>query len=254
MTKTLTSLAIGGLGAAAVCLGLGWSLAGSDWAADGFWRRSASCGHEAFGWMVHASATASADKAGADSGEPASVTLPFEPGDSFEIRLPANVSYKPGPKAEAVVSGDPVLIRHVRIESGGIGFDSDVDCGRLGPLTVRMTGPAITNWSVRGRSDLDLEGIDQKALRLNVSGSARVVASGAAPEVTLHLSGSSDVALQGLSAKSADVNVSGSGKVQLAAQDEADIGISGSAVVTLHGRPTRLRSNVSGSGRIEDAP
>ena len=63
-----------------------------------------------------------------------------------------------------------------------------------------------------------------------------------------------DANLAGLAAKSVDVKVSGSGKVQIAAQDEADIGISGSGLVRLHGHPARLRTQVSGSARIEDAP
>jgi hypothetical protein len=257
MTRKLASLAIIGLTVAVVCLSLGWTLGGWDPAAHASWRRSwaGGCGRGAPGWLFGAhDANSVTDKSSADAAGPNVVTLAFEPTDSVEIDLPASVSYQPGAKAEAVVSGDPAVIRHVVITGGRLGFDSDVDCSDMGRLTVRLTGPAVTDWAIHGSSDLALSGLDQKALHLRVSGSAHVVANGAAEEVGLKLSGSGDIELQGLMAKSADVAVSGSGKVQLAAKDEADINISGSAVVALHGRPARLRSHISGSGSIEDAP
>lgn len=240
MTRKLASFATVGLTVAAVCLLLGWSLAGSE----GSWGAA---------WWPGSGARCSVGALGA-SGARDSVTLAFEPTDSLEISLPASVSYQPGPKGEAVISGDPAVIQHVRLDGGRLGFDSEVDCGPISRLTVRLTGPAIATWSLHGSGNLDLAGLDQKALHLRVTGSAHVIANGTAPDVSLDLSGSADADLAGLAAKTADIKVSGSGKVQIAAQDEADIGISGSALVRLHGRPARLRTRVSGSGRIEDAP
>jgi len=257
MTRKLASLATVGLTVAIVCLLLGWSLAGSEGSWGASWRQGSGvgCARGALGWFFRAGgASGAADEASPSGGGPGSVTLAFEPTDSLDISLPASVSYQPGPKGEAVIGGDPAVIRHVRLDGGRLGFDSDVDCGSMSRLTVRLTGPAIATWSIHGSSDLDLAGLDQKALHLLVSGSAHIIANGAAQDVSLDLSGSADADLAGLAAKSADIKVSGSGKVQIAAQDEADIGISGSALVRLHGHPARLRTHVSGSGRIEDAP
>jgi hypothetical protein len=257
MTRKLASLATLGLTVAVVCLLLGWSLAGANWNADASWWQGsgARCSRGALGWLFRAGGTSgSADEASPSGAGPGSVTIAFEPTDSLEISLPASISYQPGPKGEAVIGGDPAVIRHVRLDGGRLGFDSEVDCGPVSRLTVRLTGPAITTWSIRGSSDLNLAGLDQKALHLLVSGSAHVIGNGTAQDVSLDLAGSADADLQGLAVKSADIKISGSGKVQIAAQDEADIGISGSALVRLHGHPARLRTHVSGSARIEDAP
>lgn len=244
MTRKLASLATIGLTVAAVCLLLGWSLAGSEGSWGAAWWR---------GPAARCDTVASGGPPGA-GGAGGSVTFAFEPTDRLEISLPASVSYQPGPTGEAVISGDPAVIQHVRLAGGRLGFDNDLDCQPGSRLTVRLTGPAIAAWSIHGSGDLDLAGLDQKALHLLVSGSAHIIVNGAAQDVSLDLSGSADADLAGLTAKSADVKVSGSGKVKIAAQDEADIAISGSGVVSLHGHPARLRTHVSGSARIEDAP
>jgi hypothetical protein len=255
MTRKLASLATVGLTVAVICLLLAWSLAGSDgsWGASWWEGSGARCSRGALAWLFRAGST-SADEASPSGSGAGSVTLAFEPTDSLEISLPASITYQPGPKGEAVISGDPAVIRHVLLDGGRLGFDSEVDCGPASRLTVRLTGPAIATWSIHGSSDLDLASLDQKALHLLVKGSAHVVANGTAQDVSLDLAGSADADLQGLAAKSADITVHGSGKVQIAAQDEADIDISGSALVRLHGHPARLRTHVSGSARIEDAP
>ncbi|WP_063771193.1 GIN domain-containing protein [Caballeronia sordidicola] len=233
-------------------LALGSSLAGShrddgaSWWRHGRW----GCGSTWFD-RSPASGVNAASPAGTS---PASVTFPFEANDRLDIDLPASVSYQPGPKAEATVTGDSSVISHVRIVDGRLGFDSDLECAPLAHLSVRLTAPSIAAWGIRGNSNLVLSGIDQQKLQLRITGSGHVVASGAVQVVALNVAGSGEAELQGLSARSAEIVVHGSGEVQVAAQDNADVVIRGSGVVKLHGHPAQLHSAISGSGRIENMP
>lgn len=247
-------VALGGL------LALGSSLAGShrisnaSWWRDGGWR----CGPTWINGFNGSSASerrASGVNAMNPAGtSPASVTFPFEANDRLDIDLPASVSYQPGPKAEATVTGDSSVISHVHIADGRLGFDSELGCAPVSPLSVRLTAPSIATWGIRGSSDLVLSGIDQQKLQLRITGSGHVVASGAVQVVALNVAGSGEAELQGLTARSAEIVVHGSGEVQIAAQDNADIAIRGSGVVKLHGHPAQLHSDISGSGRIENMP
>jgi uncharacterized membrane protein len=257
LTKRPALMVVTGLTVAIALLALGGSLAGShrdggaSWWREGGWR----CGPTWFNGVSASDRTASGVNAANPAGtSPASVTFPFEANNRLDIDLPASVTYQPGPKAEATVTGDSSLVSHVRIVDGRLGFDSELDCAPVTHLSVRLTAPSIATWGIRGNSDLVLSGIDQQKLQLRITGSGHVVATGAVQVVALNVAGSGEAELQGLSARSAEIVVHGSGEVQVAAQDSADIAIRGSGVVKLHGRPAQLHSAISGSGRIENTP
>jgi len=188
------------------------------------------------------------------SGQPGTVTLPWDGSDTIAINLPATVQYKPGAKAEAIISGDSGLIRHVRLRNGSLDWDSGFDCYPAEGIVVQLMGPPITTWRLHGATRLELSAIEQDALNLKISGSSRVVATGRAQLVSLDVAGSGKVDLSKLSTRRSVVAIHGSGDAAIAPQDEADIRISGSGVITLHSNPSQIQTHISGSGRIRRAP
>jgi hypothetical protein len=111
-----------------------------------------------------------------------------------------------------------------------------------------------TSVNMAGSSDLKLADIKPDVLRVILHGSSVVTASGAAREVSLESAGSSRADLGGLIAERASLQIHGSGNVDLAPRQDADISVSGSAVVKLHGTVARINSHVSGSGQIKQVP
>ena len=235
MIGKLAFVATAGSISAIVFLALGIGLSGRDWAdARHLWGAMPStCG----------SAVSTRQQ----------VTLSFTATDNLVIDLPASVRYQPGDKAEAVVSGDPALIDHVRMEGGRLGLDCDP--GWLDArLDVSLSGPAISNWKLLGSGDLTLSQINQPQLWLIIRGSGSIAATGTADTVGLNISGSGAARLKDLTAKSAQIDIRGSGDAQVTAQADADVSISGSGNVELFGRPILRRSEIRGSGRIEQMP
>jgi hypothetical protein len=231
MIRKLKFVAAAGLIAALVFLTLGFSLAGRDWALAGNWWRvsQSTCGE-----------TASAN---------AQITLPFTAEDNLAIALAASVRYQPGPKGEAVVSGDAALLDHVRIEGGRLRLDCDP--GWSAPrFDIALTGPAIKSWELLGNTDLSLTQIDQPQLRVSIKGSGSIAASGTAETIRLAISGSGKAALKDLAAKSAEVDIRGNGDAQVTAQVDADVSISGNGNVELFGHPKLRSSDVRGYGNI----
>ncbi|WP_112070114.1 GIN domain-containing protein [Herbaspirillum rubrisubalbicans] len=222
--------------------GASWSrnTQNTQWACGLTWLQRARAGHR----------TAN----GTDGASPGTVTFPFESSDSLDIDLPAVVSYRPGTKAEATVSGDPAVISHVRIANDRLGFDDEIGCIPATHLTLQLTAPSITRWRVNGSGDLVLSDIDQPRLELRIRGSGHIVAKGSVQAVGLNVAGSGAAQLQELSARSAEIVVHGSGDARVAAQDSANITIAGSGAVKLYGHPATQHSTVSGSGRIENVP
>jgi hypothetical protein len=235
MSGKLAFAATAGLAGAAVFLAVGIGLAGPDWInAGGSWIGGQStCGK-----------SISTTK---------EVTLPFSADDSFTIAVPATVRYRPGDKAEAVVSGDSVLVDHLQMKGSRLSLDCDPGWFQS-RLDVAVTGPAIADWKMLGSSDLTLDQISQPALRVDIRGSGSVTATGTAQTVDLRISGSGSGRLKNLTAQSAQIDIRGSGDAEITAQADADVSISGSGDVDLYGHPTMRRSQVRGSGSITQVP
>lgn len=235
MAGKLAFVATTGLIGAVAFLTLGIGLSGRDWAdARQLWGAMPSaCG-----------STASIKQ---------QVTLTFATSDSLTIDLPASVSYRPGNKAEAIVTGDPALIDHVRMEGDRLSLDCDPGWF-ASKLAVSVSGPAITDWKLLGSADLTLSQINQPQLRLSIRGSGSVAATGAVDAVDVDISGSGAARLKELTAKTAQIKIRGSGDAQMTAQTDADVSISGSGNVEISGHPVLRRSEIRGSGRIIQVP
>ena len=197
-----------------------------------------------------------AKKAG--SGESRTVDLAWSGGDAVKIRIPARVRYQLGPKPQASVSGDSELVSHVRMRNGTLEwdtFDPAVDdCFRADSLMVQLSGPPVSAWTLSGSGEVDLSDIKQDNLHITTHGSGTVTASGEVHDVSLEASGSSRADLGRLVTQQASARIHGSAEVDLAPREDADISISGSAIVRLHGAAPRIRSHVSGSGQIKQVP
>ncbi|MBV8908087.1 MAG: DUF2807 domain-containing protein [Sphingomonas sp.] len=134
-------------------------------------------------------------------------------------------------------------VQEASIENAGSGR---ADLGRL--VTQKTTA------NIHGSGNLKLSDAKQDVLRIVMHGSGGVTASGTASEVSLESAGSGRADLGQLIVNRASAQVHGSGNVDLAPRQDADISISGSAVVRLHGPVARINSHVSGSGGIKQVP
>lgn len=231
MTGKLAFVATTGLIGAAVFLTLGIGLSGRDWADA----------RQLWGVVTTACGTTASTKQ--------QVTLPLTTSDSLVIDLPASVRYQMGEKAEVIVSGDPTLLDHVRMEDRRLSLDCDPGWF-ASKLDVSVSGPAITDWKLLGSGDLTLSQINQPQLRLSIRGSGGVGATGVVDAVDVDISGSGTARLRDLTAKSAQITIRGSGDLQMTAQTDADVSISGSGNVEIFGHPILRRSEIRGSGRI----
>ena len=303
MHKRLVSIAVMSLSASAACALVVVLASATDWI-DGDYRS----------WAATARSCAAIPWAKtAGSGESRSADLEWGGSDAVKVNIPARVQYQPGPKAKASVSGDAELVSHVRMRDGSLEWDTTSDCFPAGDLVVRLTGPAVTAWTLNGSGELHLSDIKQDQLRITMHGSGKVTAGGEAHELSLDAAGSGRAEFRGLVTRQttaqirgsgevvfadtkqemlriamkgsggvtasgeardlsldaagsgradlgrlivqqAKARIRGSGDVDLASREDADISISGSAMVRLHGAVAQIHSHVSGSGQIKQVP
>jgi putative autotransporter adhesin-like protein len=258
MTKRLAWIAVVSLGVSAACGSLAALITATAWVGGGDrpWAATTRTCAAVFSATNAGSrrSTGRNDDVSTGDSQPRTVALEWQGGDAVQINIPARVHYRPGPTAQASVSGDAELISHVRMRGGTLEWDTIVNCFSAGDLVVRLTGPAVPAWTLNGSGALDLSDIKQDELRIRMHGSGTVTASGEAHAASLDVAGSSSADLSRLITQQASASIRGSAEVDIAPREDVDISISGSAVVRLHGAVARIHSHVSGSGQIKQVP
>jgi hypothetical protein len=170
-------------------------------------------------------------------------------GSEFDNDISADVQYTQGPgPAKLTVSGPKDAVDHIVLSGSHLTFEGDGDFS--GPVKVTLTAPDVRRFGLSGSGDLSIANYAQDDLQIDVSGSGDVIGAGKAKSVKLEISGDSTVDLGGVTADSAQATISGSGKATIAPTSAADLHISGDGEIDLKTRPTKLTSDVSGSGKI----
>lgn len=225
--RTLSLIAVGGLGVGIASLSLAYAIGGRDLDALGFASRwASSCG---------------------DSSGPRERRLAWDGGDSVELSLPGTVRWRAGEGNDVIVRGAPGVADHVELHGNRLVLSCH---GRSGSLDVTLPGRAFRRIGIAGSGNLVMENVSQPELTLRISGSGSMRTQGSVDRLTVDVSGSGDARLGDLLAKQATLHISGSGKIEASPKDQADVKISGSGDVKLLTRPADLRSKISGSGRI----
>ena len=141
------------------------------------------------------------------------------------------------------------------VTASGESQDVSLDASGSGRADLGKLVSQNTSASIHGSADLKLPDTRQGLLRIVMSGSGVVTASGAAQEVSLDASGSGRADLGRLVADRTSARIHGSTDVDLAPRQDADISASGSAVVKLHGAAAaKINSHLSGSAQIRQVP
>ena len=209
----------------------------NDW--GGHW-----AGHNHWGWSGN-----NGDSYDRDRGPEGTRELAWTGGDTLDVDVPAEITYTQAPGVgKLTITGPQRVLDNLVLRDGHLTFDHNRH--RSGELTIVMTAPAVTRFNVAGTGRLAIVDYKQDKLSIDVSGDTDVSAKGEAKGLSLSMSGSGQTDLAGLKLTDADVDIDGSGEATLAPTGVANINIAGSGDVTLLTRPSKLESNVSGSGAM----
>ena len=238
MVHKLAIIAVIGLSASAVCMGAAAAIGGRE-----FGKSFDGMDFSMFG-----------DRPRCENGGgyPINRTLDWDGSDHAGIAIPGRATYTPGNDDKLHVSGNPVLVPHVRVRDGRVELDCRNWHDSRSDLAITLPGREFKKFSVSGSGNLTLQKVDQMNIELKISGSGSVKADGKVEHAEIRVSGSGDADLGQLKTNIATVRISGSGSSDIAPSDEADIHVSGSGDVNLHSNPKRLETHISGSGRIHN--
>jgi hypothetical protein len=157
-----------------------------------------------------------------------------------------------GPPGPLTITADDNLLEYITTEVRGdtLVLDCRDSCRPRTPIRVTVSTPSLTGAAIAGAGTISVRGLDESKFDASISGSGKIVAEGSAERLVASISGSGSLELAKLAAQQADVRISGSGNADIQAAQELTTAISGSGAVTYHGRPEKLETRVSGSGKV----
>ena len=155
-----------------------------------------------------------------------------------------------GREQSVVVSADDNLVRHVttRVNHSGLVIGTVGSFTTRAPMRVEVTLPALQKLELSGSGVVVATDIRASDLRISLSGSGVLRASGAVDRLDVSLGGSGDAQLNDLRARQARAVVSGSGRIVVQVTDRLDASVPGSGVIVYGGDPPHVHTEVTGSG------
>ena len=238
MVHKLAIVAVIGLSASAVCMGAAAAIGGSE-----FGKGMSGLDLPRFSDLPRC------ENGG---GYPISRTLDWDGSDHAGIAIPGRVTYAPGNDDKLHISGNPVLVPHVRVRDGRVELDCRMGFNGARDLEITLPGREFKKFSIAGSGNLVLQNLNQERLKVTIAGSGNIKADGKVQRTEVHIAGSGDVDMAHVESRETEVHIAGSGNTDIAPSDEAEIHIAGSGDVNLHSNPKKLETHIAGSGRIHN--
>jgi hypothetical protein len=176
--------------------------------------------------------------------------------DAIEFQGDARLEITIGEAAAVTVRGQPNVVSRTQTRVTGNTLYIEVErkewtWGRdRERLTLLIKVPQLRALQVDGGNDVRLDGFKGGESTIEVNGAARIRASGALDQLTVHLDGAGYADLSRLIAKDAKVTVDGVGNVIVNPEESLDATVNGVGAILYTGTPRQVNSSMNGLGTI----
>lgn len=122
-----------------------------------------------------------------------------------------------------------------------------------GRVEIEIPSTRLNTVRVSGSNRVELRNIDRKSFAIRGSGSTVIEANGYADVLEIRMSGSSRIEAPNLVSETAAIRTSGSSKAVVNVSGKLESRSSGSSEIIVHGNPSEISNQSSGSSRIRTA-
>jgi hypothetical protein len=232
MANKFIIIGVSGIALCAVCLAGAATLGG---------RALSNAGFDIGGWGK--------PRCGIDNGgERTLVTrqIAWDGGDTVEADLPTDVHYHMGQGTMVEARGPAGVISQIRVRGGKI----TLACNRSYDLDITLPGKPFRSFVFHGAGDVDLDGIDQPDLKIEIMGAGDITASGRADRLTMTMMGAGDAHMGSLAVNTVNLTMMGAGDAEIAPIERLSLQDMGAGDVTLKHEPKEIDSHIMGGGDI----
>ena len=158
-------------------------------------------------------------------------------GNRVRIRTKNNVNIKPTKSIEVVLYGNQIskfeLAGSSTLRSEGVLENDD-------RIEVVIAGSGDANLSIK-----------TPETKVRIGGSGKVSLEGKTRDSKVNIAGSGDYLSENLMSENVEISIAGSGNARVFASVDLKINIAGSGDVYYTGKPSNVKKNIAGSGRIK---
>jgi len=232
MIRKLFVVFVSGLLVSIALLGSAWTLGGRQ-----------VLQREGHGWHIDFDG----DEA---KGPRATRTLAFDGGKPLTIDGPVQLRFTRGTRSEMTVEGPKPVVDRLHWENGRLTLKGRRSWGD-DDVEVTITAPVLAGLELNGASDVELKGLDQPELSVDAHGAVDLDANGKVRKLVINSRGAGNIDLENVDAEDAVIDVAGVGNVDISASGSVDARIAGAGNISLHRRPRKLTSEISGVGSVD---
>jgi len=162
-----------------------------------------------------------------------------------------NIKFRQG-KAAVKITGDDNLIDFVITEviNDSLNIFIKKSYSSKSPIGINISSPEVESMTISGASHIELASIKLSSLVLNLLGSTDLYADGEVSRLVLNVNGTGDVRSKSLAADFVTINAQGAADIQVTANKELDVTVSGVGDIVFYGKPQKISKKTSGLGEI----
>jgi hypothetical protein len=177
-------------------------------------------------------------------------TMDWDGSDHAGLTIPGTANYTPGSDDKVHASGDAQVLAHLRIRDGKVEMDCRGWQSRVKTITVTLPGRTFRKFQLAGTGKLNLNGLNQPELDIDMAGVGTVTANGKVDDLSIRMAGVSTADFGKVTGRKAKVKMAGVNKAHIAPTEEADVDIAGPSEVTVHSNPPKLDTRIAGPGSV----
>ncbi len=186
------------------------------------------------------------------SGKKATERRALDDFHELTVEIGADITLRAGAGPAVVIHADDNVVPLIVTQKRGdkLTLLASRSFSARQPVAIELSVPHITSVSLEGSGSLDMSGVAEDELVLNIEGSADVTARGRVDNLSAEINGTGDLHLGSLAAKSARVAIEGSGDAEVSVADSLVAEINGSGNIVYSGSPRKVKKEINGVGRI----
>ncbi len=181
-------------------------------------------------------------------------TRPVSGFTGIDFQATGDVSITMGEADTVVIEADENILPFLKTEVIGsqlvISEPANIQISDKNPTRYTITMKKLVDASMSGTGDININGIDADLVKVDLSGTGTITASGKVRTLIASLPGMGFIVCMGLEADTVTADHSGTGEIIVRAEHSLDANMTGVGAINYYGDSANITESVTGYGRI----
>ncbi len=186
------------------------------------------------------------------SGEVLTEIRDVKPFTGISLGLPCEVEIQQAEEQEVTIETDDNILGYILsyVQDGILHINTKNILSPSKHIFVKIKTNQLSKLSLAGNAKVNLVKIKEESLKINISGTAKIMGNGKIDDLDIVISGMGSISFKEVKSRKARIKISGSGKAELYVEESLDASINGTGKATIWGKPANVSKSVNGLGKI----